>query len=386
MIENIVISLFVVTGSLVGAGIEQGEWFINADPGVGSGTGFSVSGTGASVAIPSSSIQSLPSGSHLLGVRLKLENGNWGHTVWRPFLRDEIPAATPALNTGEWFIGIDPGVGNGHQFSASAAEVSVEISAEQMEVLSPGVPLLGVRLRDSDAKWSHPVLRAFLKDTLPKQPSEIIGMRYQIVRAGEVIATQDVSTDTPALQIDQQVVHGKKNLLLGADHKLQVIPLDATGHNGHAANTVFSYQPYVDAWLLTHFTAEERSDPAIFGDNADPDVDGWSNAEERAFVMNPRDAGDAAKASPEIDRDENNLGISFRVPAGGTVGSDGIYRTSNLAYRLLEGGIPAATNAVPADWIESWTVTPLVADGACSLEFRLSAPPADRRFFRLQSE
>jgi hypothetical protein len=45
--------------------------------------------------------------------------------------------------------------------------------------------------------------------------------------------------------------------------------------------------PY-DAWLLTHFQNSELANPAISGDNADPDGDGFPNLLEYAFNADPK--------------------------------------------------------------------------------------------------
>ena len=41
-------------------------------------------------------------------------------------------------------------------------------------------------------------------------------------------------------------------------------------------------------WLEEHFTAAERANPALSGDDADPDMDGWSNIAEMILNTDPR--------------------------------------------------------------------------------------------------
>ncbi len=165
---------------------------------------------------------------------------------------------------------------------------------------------------------------------------------------------------------------------------MQVIPVDAAGRRGHAAFAEFGYERYADVWLQTHFNEAERANPEVSGDSADPDEDGLSNAWERFFALNPRDPADAAKAAPRIASREGNLTLGFRVPAGGTVGADGVYRTSDLAFTPHEGLLPTADHPLPPSWIAAWSLQPLDG-GAGWLEFDLQAPPAARRFFRLEA-
>src|SRR5206468_1466128 len=53
----------------------------------------------------------------------------------------------------------------------------------------------------------------------------------------------------------------------------------------------------IDAWRLANFTPAELADPAISGDLADPDQDGFSNLEEYALGLPPKDPDPANRPS-----------------------------------------------------------------------------------------
>lgn len=65
-------------------------------------------------------------------------------------------------------------------------------------------------------------------------------------------------------------------------------------------------------WQTTQFTVEERGMAGIAGPDADPDRDGWSNAFEYAFDLNPKASEAAANpiASSYQVEDENNPTIT----------------------------------------------------------------------------
>ncbi|MGV3630979.1 MAG: T9SS type A sorting domain-containing protein [Bacteroidota bacterium] len=65
--------------------IVSGEWFVDADPGIGSGTAFSVTpGTDVSSAINVSTM-GLADGVHYLFIRVREDNGRWSHYAGRKF-------------------------------------------------------------------------------------------------------------------------------------------------------------------------------------------------------------------------------------------------------------------------------------------------------------
>lgn len=66
-----------------------------------------------------------------------------------------------------------------------------------------------------------------------------------------------------------------------------------------------------EAWRLAHFTAWERSSPAISGDDADTDMDGYSNLAEYLLGTNPRQFGHPAHFN--MFRSGDGFMASFRV-------------------------------------------------------------------------
>jgi hypothetical protein len=372
--------------------LNSGEWFINDDPGHGAGTTYALPATPtatASVVIPASALNSLNVGIHLLGTRLRDGAGQWGHVVWRPFYKDAAPR--PALlASGEWFINDDPGHGAGTTFSLPAVastQASVTIPASIVSALDAGIHLLGTRLRDAAGQWGHVVWRPFYRDEIPAPAPAVVSIEYRICRNGAVISTGTAAAIDGAIPSTFRVANHQAGLLPDANHLLQIIPIDAAGRRGFARNAEFTFQRYSKFWQEKHFTATERANPAISGDDKDPDKDGLTNLQERFFALNPRTSSDAALAAPGITKLAATpaLTLTFRVPAGGSVGADGIYRTSDLRYSLLQNTSLGIWDPTPASWITGWSLTE-ADNGAARLQLQVTADGAPKRFFTLRGE
>jgi Glycosyl hydrolase family 53 len=142
--------------------------------------------------------------------------------------------------------------------------------------------------------------------------------------------------------------------------------------------SVFAEYP---AWQATAFSALELADPAVSGDEADPDRDGLKNVLEFAFGTNPRSAdlsaSVAALPAPVVKSVEGGryLTISFRrpVPAVG------------LAYTVLTADSPAGP------WMADAVQTGVAVangDGTETVVFRDSLPSDEpgrvRRFMKVE--
>lgn len=67
-----------------------GEYFLNVDPGVGRGIGFSLSGDGQSLLnLSQTLVRQLPTGVNFIGVRVRDERGRWSTTDFRVFYKLE---------------------------------------------------------------------------------------------------------------------------------------------------------------------------------------------------------------------------------------------------------------------------------------------------------
>ena len=145
--------LYAQTPDLVAA-----EYFIDVDPGHGSGTAISISpdiSVTVAVAIPTSG---LSPGFHTLHVRARNEEGRWGMTEPRVFYVYEDPAAIEAV---EYFVDEDPGHGQRKRFTVSAGDSVAVTEQIGTEGLERGFHTLHVRARNKNSRWGMTEPRVF---------------------------------------------------------------------------------------------------------------------------------------------------------------------------------------------------------------------------------
>ncbi|HUI29735.1 MAG TPA: T9SS type A sorting domain-containing protein, partial [Candidatus Acidoferrales bacterium] len=132
------------------AQITVGEYFVGSDPGVGNGTPISISSP--STTITSAILNLHLATNQLIHFRFKNTNGIWS-----------VPRSITFTGTGvnrsafvsyvEYFVGPDPGAGNGTSVSiTSAANVPFNLSSVS---LSQG-QFVHLRVKDDQGRWSAP--------------------------------------------------------------------------------------------------------------------------------------------------------------------------------------------------------------------------------------
>lgn len=104
--------VFYISTSAIAGDITAAEYFIDNDPGTGSGTALSVGASGANTAFTAAiATTGLANGFHNLNIRTKNSQGIWGHYENRVFYvsNQGLPAAD--ITAMEYFIDTDPGAG-----------------------------------------------------------------------------------------------------------------------------------------------------------------------------------------------------------------------------------------------------------------------------------
>ena len=154
------------TDLTVATQINAAEYFIDSDPGTGSGTtipitpGFSLS---KSFSINTSS---LGNGIHTLYVRTKDEDDRWSLYYKQTFLvHDFTNSTTPSqIIAAEYFIDTDPGTDNGSDIPITPS-FSVSGSLAIPAAISDGIHTLYIRTKDADNRWSLYYKQTFLVHT-----------------------------------------------------------------------------------------------------------------------------------------------------------------------------------------------------------------------------
>ena len=154
------------TDLTVATQINGAEYFIDSDPGTGSGTtipitpGFSLS---ESFSIDTST---LGNGIHTLYVRTKDEDDRWSLYFKQTFLvHDFTNLTTPSqIIAAEYFIDTDPGTDNGSEIPITPG-FSVSESLAIPAAISDGIHTLYIRTKDADDRWSLYFKQTFLVHT-----------------------------------------------------------------------------------------------------------------------------------------------------------------------------------------------------------------------------
>ncbi len=136
--------------------VTKAEYFIDTDPGFGSGTNIPVS--------PSNNISNLqfvidlnavPVGFHTLFVRAKDGNGRWSFTQVKAFYKTGGTPVLPDVTKVEYFFDADPGMGLGTNVPVTpTTNISNLGFTIDLSALPLGEHVLWVRARDGDGKWS----------------------------------------------------------------------------------------------------------------------------------------------------------------------------------------------------------------------------------------
>ncbi len=146
--------------------VKKGEYFLDADPGVGAGTALTIT-TADSVA-NSFSVSSvgLAAGPHRLFVRFADSLGKWGTTQLVQFSITDTASAVavvpvPRVSRGEYFLDVDPGTGAGTALSVTTRDSVANSFTVSSAGLAAGQHNLYVRYADSAGKWGNSQLVQF---------------------------------------------------------------------------------------------------------------------------------------------------------------------------------------------------------------------------------
>ena len=171
--------------------------------------------------------------------------------------------------------------------------------------------------------------------------------------------------------------------------------LTANGRGSFAVSVVNSgrdlqlsgYQPVsaLQAWQNLYFTSDQLANPAISGDEADPDLDGCKNLLEFALNTNPLNGNTSGKPAVALGASGAPV-LTFPRYAGGVTSPAG-YDAEGARYIIERSTTLGSWIAVQlgSPEIASWSVTP-AGDGIMEIvgvEFNSSAGP--RNFLRLRA-
>lgn len=155
--------------------ISEAEYFFDSDPGVGNGNSLAVASGNTINETFVLSTEGLFEGMHTLHIRAKDENGTWSLFDKKYFfIVPQYTDPTPIQIVGaEYFVDIDPGVGNGLALTVNADFTINETFEIPIECFPVGDHELHIRVVDANGTWSHYLYETFTVDTNDVPPVTI---------------------------------------------------------------------------------------------------------------------------------------------------------------------------------------------------------------------
>jgi len=144
------------------------EYFIDTDPGQGNATASASFSPGLTVNLNEMiSTAPLSEGLHVLGVRARDADGDWGMVEKRPFLITQSgvigPPPPSSVEEIEYLIDADPGHGNATATSAFSPGLSINLDEiVATSALPVGIHTISVRARNQDNEWGVYETRPFV--------------------------------------------------------------------------------------------------------------------------------------------------------------------------------------------------------------------------------
>ena len=185
-------SVAVISNAVVTDGVFAGEYFWNSDPGVGNGIAIPVTQGNVVGSIADIPTVGLTEGYHMLGVRMRDAQGEWGMaTFLGVYLSEEdVLPQEPAADivVGEYFFdSADPGPGNASQlFVDPSAPVVTESYDIDIAGLSPGEHLISVRVKNADGRWGITRTSSFNMCNPPASP-QVVDLSIDLCGGDELV-------------------------------------------------------------------------------------------------------------------------------------------------------------------------------------------------------
>lgn len=220
-----------------GQSITRVEYFIDNDPGYGSGTAVGITASASlTTTFDVPLANTLPNGFHFLSVRVQDANNQWSVVAARPFVKEQLPqgVTTAAISAIEYFIDADPGFGLGSTVVLTSGTVISDLSfAVPLATSLPnGFHFLTVRARDANNQWSVVAARPFFKETLPTSASvNIVAMEYFVDADPGFGSAVAITGFTPGMAVSKDITIGLGSVATGA-HKLTIRAIDTDGNWG----------------------------------------------------------------------------------------------------------------------------------------------------------
>ena len=155
-------SFVKLAGSAGSLTVNKMEYYIDSDPGLGSGTDVPVTANASINNNFNVNLSAVSNGLHTFYVRVRDNQGKWSQIYSRSFVKLAGSAGSLTVNKMEYYIDSDPGLGSGTDVPVTAnASINKNFNVDLSSVTS-GLHTLYVRTRDNQGKWSQIYSRSFV--------------------------------------------------------------------------------------------------------------------------------------------------------------------------------------------------------------------------------
>lgn len=212
------------------------EYFIDNDPGYGSGNALSFTADTLVTITAQINISSLQPGLHRLVMRCRDVSGHWSQPQTRIFNIVVPDPQSSQLVMAEYWTGADPGPGNG---------TSLPITADSVVVVQPsfvpatGMRNLSVRFRSNTGIWSLPATRSYQAVTPEPHAAGLTALEYYFDTnmGGKQILSLPSTTG-----VDSSILLNTTSLITGL-HYLNFVVTDDMGKTSQTSVRWFRTVP-----------------------------------------------------------------------------------------------------------------------------------------------
>lgn len=216
--------------------LDEVEYYFDTDPGPGSGTAIAVASASVDI-LPTLSTSSLAAGFHVLHLRARDVDGNWGIPDSRTFYVVQGNVTDQAnIVQLEYFFDTEPGYGNGTPITfTGGAQIDLPALIASAS-LSNGFHTISIRAKDTDGQWGFAETRTFYVD----QFTQVSAIEYYVdTDPGEGTATNIAVTPDGEIDLDFTI---PTSALAGGSHTLGVRAARTDGSWGNTTTTSFDVQ------------------------------------------------------------------------------------------------------------------------------------------------
>jgi hypothetical protein len=389
-------------GSSVGfATITAAEYFVDTDPGEGSGTAFQPK-DGAfdseveSILPKDLNVTGLSVGPHLVGVRYKDNNNTWGDVLYQTIhVYDANPSGSGSGGSGggsggssvgfatitgaEYFVDTDPGEGNGTAFQPKDGAFDSEVESilpKDLNVtgLSVGPHLVGVRYKDNN-NWGDVLYQTIhVYDANPDANGTGSGGTgvtggFSIIAGAEYFIGEDPGEgNATALQPKDGAFDSEVESTLAVNLSLDgyaigsyLVGVRYKDNNGTWGDVLFKS---VEVDVDTDGDGLADKAEAYYETNstqADTDGDGYSDGEEVAFGSDPTDPNSLGNQPPKDLNSTAVLAFQENQPAGTIIGE--FNATDPDGHEITYSLVPFSPAQVsPTLWLDASDEATLVKE------------------------